>query len=394
MPGECRRQQAPHRPLMHQHQGRDSHAPSPCSRHGWSPCGLPQDGGNGAGTRAARPQPAAEVSAQEQGQLQWQRLTLCLDPRQGTAGKDRQSPPSQRALVPPASSLGPVPGAPRGRDRQDGQPRAGSAACPVASWQGGYRACCCRARGWVGWGHLLSRQDPQEGPGQGLGAAAQRLQPWSPSPLSRWKVPEPPRLGAGGSGGSAVCSQHSQEPTSSACLPATHPARCGAWGHGVPAAAGSRVMHRCCRPFSSQHNKSALAPSRRSAAQLCSMGPARAVAQPSWGGTGALKPEYGFNLEGSQCGGTLWALRAGGCAGAVFRRGRAAQSCALQSTRVLTHLPPPLPQPLLTWPTASTRRNTRARPSRGTRSLLWRRLSSRQSTWQVPREHGWPIPSA
>lgn len=45
----------------------------PCMRHGQSHCGLPQDGRNDLGTRAARAQPAAEVSVQEQGQLQWHR---------------------------------------------------------------------------------------------------------------------------------------------------------------------------------------------------------------------------------------------------------------------------------------------------------------------------------
>lgn len=65
--------------------------------------------------------------------------------------------------------------------------------------------------------------------------------------------------------------------------------------------------------------------------------------------------------------------------------------CRVVGCQELTHFSLPLLQPLLTWLTASTRRSTRARPSRDTRSLLWRRLLSRPSTWRVQSERGWPI---
>lgn len=161
-------------------------------------------------------------------------------------------------------------------------------------------------------------------------------------------------------------------------------------GHGgtvLPVLHGSGVVHCCWQRFPLSAQEISAVPEQEVHSSV-SAGPAQGAAQPSWDEAEALKPDYSFNLKGSQRGGTLWVLRAG----AVFGSGGAAQSHALRRARGLTRLPP-LPQPRLTWPTASTRRSTRAQPSRGTRSSRWRRLLSRPSTWQVRREHGWPIPS-
>lgn len=217
-------------------------SPSPGTRHGWSPRWLPRDGGNGPGARAAGPQPATEISAQEQGQLQWQGLTLCLAPprkpqlipaRTGSARRPAGLP------VPPAASLGSVPSPARGRDRQDGRRAGGGIAEHVAAvpegWWGGCsrRPVGSRRRLWAGgWVQLL-------------GTCSHGPLPTSPGDA----------LGADGSGSSAIGFWHSYEPTSSACLPVVHPARRGAQGHGVPGAAclwGHALLLLTTLPLSAQ----------------------------------------------------------------------------------------------------------------------------------------------
>lgn len=158
------------------------YSPPPCPKHGWSPGALPQEGGNGPGARAARPQPAAEVSAQEQGQLQWQ-INSLLHPEGSNSGRGQVESTALEIPRPSAASLGLVPGPARGRDGQDGWPWAGSGACLVESWQGDCRACCCCARGWVGWVHLLSHGEPWGGSGPGSGLSCSELAatvPFSP----------------------------------------------------------------------------------------------------------------------------------------------------------------------------------------------------------------------
>lgn len=239
-------------------QGRGAvYSPPPCPKHGWSPGVLPQEGGNGPGARAARPQPAAEVSAQEQGQLQWQ-INSLLHPQGSNSWRGQVE--STAPEIP--RSLTGVGARPSAGQRRAGQLALGWQRClPGGELAGGLQSMlllCQRVGGmgapavpWGALGRLWAR------------VWAELLRAGSRGPL----LPSPgDALGADRSGSAALHSRHGYEPTSSACLPIMCPARCGA-----------RCCQRCMAlgsctaandPSPSQHNKLALSRSRRCMAGL------------------------------------------------------------------------------------------------------------------------------
>lgn len=88
--------------------------------------------------------------------------------------------------------------------------------------------------------HPLSHGERWQALGQGCWV--QLLSTCSHGPLG----PSPgDALGADGPGSLAIRSQHSCEPTISACLPVERGARRGAWGTVLPVLRGPRVV-RCC----------------------------------------------------------------------------------------------------------------------------------------------------
>lgn len=149
MRGYCR-WWVPCRAPAHQHYGRDSSSPLPCARHGWA---LPQDSGNGSGTRAANLPHRFWLKSRGGSSG---RGELCVALKQATAGKDRQSLSSQRSLVPPAASLGSVPSPVQGREA--GWPALGWQHClPDEELVGGLQSVflpCQR----VGWVHAMSHE--------------------------------------------------------------------------------------------------------------------------------------------------------------------------------------------------------------------------------------------
>lgn len=167
----------------------------------------------------------------------------------------RQSLLPWRSLSPPAAALGPVPG--QLEAEVGGMANRGWHHClPAGELAGGLRSMSllCQRAGRMSPPTVLWGAPG----GQGLGAAAIPLPPLHVMLLER--------MGSGSS-------RHNCEPTSSACLPVVHPARCGA--RGACCGHGARWSHCCVALGSctaandpSQHKKLALSPGRRCRARL------------------------------------------------------------------------------------------------------------------------------
>lgn len=146
--------------------------------------------------------------------------------------------------------------------------------------------------GWAGRAFLLACRNPPDTLPTGA-SAAQHLQPQPrfPSPGAAFGSP--------GSGSSAACSWHGDEPTPLCCLPIAHPARCRAWAWCSWCCAALRsgtAPNNCSLLSSAEQSRSGAAGAKPAS------GSAQRATQPSQHGAEALKPGHGLNLEWGLCG--------------------------------------------------------------------------------------------